>query len=110
MINSKYFFKGLSCIKKLTEENLKILMLDIKDPPKNLLRKNKNLIFKKMDVTNYSAIKDEINIFYKKYKSIDYLINMTGVLWFDKDISVTKIDLSLSKFFTPLAKEGRSAL
>ena len=85
---------GLSCVKKLTGENLKILMLDIKDPPKNLLRKNKNLIFKKIDVTNYSAIKDEINIFYKKYKSIDYLINMTGVLWFDKDISVTKIDFT----------------
>ena len=32
---------GLSCVKKLTGENLKILMLDIKDPPKNLLKKIK---------------------------------------------------------------------
>ena len=31
----------------------------------------------------------------KKNKSIDYLINTTGVLWFNKDISSVKIDFSI---------------
>ena len=39
-------------------------------------------------------MKEIINNFYKKNKSIDYLVNTTGVLWFDKDISVSNIDIN----------------
>tara|TARA_B100001123_G_scaffold416488_1_gene518176 strand:- start:89 stop:844 length:756 start_codon:yes stop_codon:yes gene_type:complete len=83
---------GLNCVKKLKKEDLKILMIDIKDPPKKLTNRNNNLIFNKVDVTNFSNLKNSIDNFHKKFKSIDYLINTTGVLWFDKDISSTKID------------------
>jgi len=37
-------------------------------------------------------MKTHIDKFYKKNKSIDYLVNTTGVLWFDKDISAVNID------------------
>ena len=40
-------------------------------------------------------MKEIINNFYKKNKSIDYLVNTTGVLWFDKDISVSNIDITI---------------
>ena len=36
--------------------------------------------------TNFKKLKSHIDTFYKNNKSIDYLINTTGVLWFDKDV------------------------
>ena len=82
---------GLKTVDKLCSSGIKVLMLDIKEPPKKYL-KNKNIKFSKLDVTKLTDLKKAIENFYHKYKSIDYLINTTGVLWFDKDMSVTNID------------------
>ncbi len=82
---------GLKTVDKLSSSGIKVLMLDIKKPPKKYL-KNQNIKFSKLDVTKLSDLKKAIENFYLKHKSIDYLINTTGVLWFDKDISVTNID------------------
>ena len=62
---------------------------------KNFLKNNYKVLFKKVDITNYKKLKSIIDDFYKKNKSIDYLINTTGVLWFNKDISSVKIDFSI---------------
>ena len=82
---------GLKTVDKLCSSGIKILMLDIKEPPNKYL-KNKYIKFLKLDVTKLPDLKKAIENFYLKYKSIDYLINTTGVLWFDKDVSVTNID------------------
>jgi len=84
---------GLKTVDKLSLSEIKVLMLDIKEPPKKYL-KNKKISFEKVDVTNLTDLKIAIESFYKKNKSIDYLINTTGVLWFDKDISVTHINFN----------------
>tara|TARA_B100001175_G_scaffold18680_1_gene14003 strand:- start:418 stop:1173 length:756 start_codon:yes stop_codon:yes gene_type:complete len=86
---------GLEISKRLSENNISVLMLDIKNPSKKFLNNNKNCEFKKVDVTNYTNLKSHIEKFYKKHKSIDYLVNTTGVLWFNKDISALDIDLSV---------------
>ena len=86
---------GIECVKKLNEAGLKVLMLDLKNPPASLLKKYNKAVFKKIDVTNYDKLKKIINEFYAENKSIDYLINTTGVLWFDKDISSTQIDFNV---------------
>jgi len=86
---------GLELSKKLSENNISVLMLDLKNPGKKFLNDNKNCEFKKVDVTNYTNLKSHIEKFYKKHKSIDYLVNTTGVLWFNKDISALDIDLSV---------------
>jgi len=86
---------GIECVKKLNNIGLKVLMLDLKNPPANFLKKYKKVEFKKIDVTNFNELKKIINKFYLKYKSIDYLINTTGVLWFDKDISATQINFDV---------------
>ena len=83
---------GIECVKKLQKNGLKILMLDLKSPPTNFLKKFKKINFNKIDETNFFELKKTINKFYLKNKAIDYLINTTGVLWFEKDISATKID------------------
>ena len=112
---------GLKTVDKLCSSGIKVLMLDIKEPPKKYL-KNKNIKFSKLDVTKLTDLKKAIENFYLNHKSIDYLINTTGVLWFDKDISVTNIDFQtwdkvfdinlksmayLAKLITPKMKKNK---
>jgi 3-oxoacyl-[acyl-carrier protein] reductase len=70
-------------------------MLDHKSPVKKFLDNNKNCVFKKVNVTNFKSLKLHIESFYKKKKSVDYLVNTTGVLWFNKDISAIDIDSNI---------------
>ena len=86
---------GLEISKKLSQNNIKVLMLDLKSPGKKFLKENKNCTFKKVDVTNYKKLKLYIGTFYKKNKRIDYLVNLAGVLWFNKDISAVNIDSNI---------------
>ena len=83
---------GLEISKELSKNNISVLMLDIKSPNKDFLKNNINCYFKKVDVTNFNKMKSHINTFYKKHKSIDYLVNTTGVLWFNKDVSALNIN------------------
>ena len=83
---------GLAISKKLSLNNISVLMLDLKNPGKEFLNKYKNCEFKKINVTNFKNLKSNIEAFYKKRKSIDYLVNTTGVLWFNHDVSAVNID------------------
>tara|TARA_B110000116_G_scaffold116354_1_gene101010 strand:+ start:2945 stop:3697 length:753 start_codon:yes stop_codon:yes gene_type:complete len=85
---------GLATVEKLCLSGIKVLMIDIKDPPRKFL-KNSKVSFVKVDVTNFANLKKTLDKFYTKNKSIDYLINTTGVLWFDQDISVTSINFDI---------------
>jgi len=85
---------GLAIVDKLCISKIKVLMIDIKDPPKKYL-KNKKISFAKVDVTNFNNLKKTLDNFYLKNKSIDYLVNTTGVLWFDQDISVVNINFEI---------------
>ena len=85
---------GLATVEKLCLSGIEVLMIDIKDPPKKFLKNNK-ISFAKIDVTNYSILKKTLDNFYMKNNSIDYLVNTTGVLWFDKDISVADINFDI---------------
>ena len=86
---------GLEISKKLSQNNIKVLMLDLKSPGKKFLKDNKNCTFKKVNVTDYKKLKLYIETFYKKNKRIDYLVNTTGVLWFNIDISAVNIDFNI---------------
>ena len=86
---------GLEISKNLSANNINVLMLDLKSPSKHFLNKNKNCHFKKVDVTNFNKMKSHIDAFYKKQRSIDYLVNTTGVLWFNKDVSAVNINSSI---------------
>ena len=82
---------GLATVDKMCLLGMKVLMIDLKEPPKKYI-KNSKISFIKVDVTNFNNLKKTIENFYKKNKSIDYLVNTTGVLWFDHDVSVTSIN------------------
>ena len=86
---------GLKISKELSNNNISVLMLDLQSPNKDFLKKNKHCLFKKVNVTNFNTLKTHIDTFYKKHKRIDYLINTTGVLWFNKDISAVDISSNI---------------
>ena len=86
---------GLECVKQLEQNNIKVLMLDIKEPPANFLKKNINTQFKKIDLTKFKNLNSIINQFYSKHKTVDYLVNTTGVLLFGKDVSAVDIDFKV---------------
>ena len=113
---------GLEVSKKLSDNGIKVLMLDLQSPSKEFLSINKNCHFKKVDVTKFKKMKSFIDAFYKKQKSIDYLVNTTGVLWFNKDVSAVDIHsdvwdkvfeinlksmMYLSKIIVPIMKKNK---
>ena len=84
---------GLSIVKKLIENKIKVIILDINTPNKKVLL-SKLVEFKKTDLSDYRSLQSSLKEIKKKNKKIDYLINAAGVLWFDKDISLEKISIN----------------
>ena len=84
---------GLSIVKKLIENKIKVIILDINAPDKKILL-NKLVEFKKTDLSNYKNLKSCLIEIKKKYKKIEYVVNAAGVLWFDRDVSLEKISLN----------------
>ena len=84
---------GLSIVKKLIENKIKVIILDINTPNKNILL-NKLVEFKKTDLSDSENLKLCLIEIAKKHKKIEYVINAAGVLWFDKDVSLEKISLT----------------
>ena len=84
---------GLSIVKKLIENKIKVIILDINAPNKKVLL-SKLVEFKKTDLSDYRSLQSSLKEIKKKNKKIDYLINAAGVLWFDKDISLEKISIN----------------
>ena len=112
---------GLQISKMLSKNDVNVLMLDIQSPSKTFLNENENCSFEKVDVTNIKRLKIVIDKFFKKNKTIDYIVNTTGVLWFNKDVSATDIKpeiwdkvfeinlksmMLLSKIILPLMKKN----
>ena len=85
---------GLATIKLLLDYNVKILALDIQKPIKKILQ-HKKITYCQLDLVNKDELKKAINNFVKTNKRIDYLVNTTGVLWFEKDVSAVDLDLSV---------------
>ena len=84
---------GLSIVKKLIENKIKVIILDISTPDKKILL-NKLVEFKKTDLSNYKNLKSCLIEIKKKYKKIEYVVNAAGVLWFDRDVGLEKISLN----------------
>ena len=83
---------GLSIVKKLIENKIKVIILDINTPNEKILL-NKLVEFKKIDLSDFKNLQICLKEIRKKYKKIEYIINAAGVLWFDKDIGLEKIRL-----------------
>ena len=61
---------GLEISKMLSQNNINVLMLDVKKPEKDFINKNKKCFFKKVDVTNLKQLRSQIDFFIKKIKQL----------------------------------------
>ena len=84
---------GLSIVKKLIKNKIKVIIIDINTPSKKILL-NKFVEFIKIDLSDYTNLQLCLTELKKKYKKIEYVINAAGVLWFDKDVSLEKIEIN----------------
>ena len=84
---------GLSIVKELIKNKIKVIILDINTPSKKILL-NKYVEFIKTDLSDYKNLQLCLTELKKKYKKIEYVINAAGVLWFDKDVSLEKIEIN----------------
>ena len=74
--------------------NIHTIIIDIKKPSKEILT-NKLISFNEIDLTDFKNIKTIVKRFANSKKRIDYLINGAGVLMFNKDVGVEKIDMKI---------------
>ena len=83
---------GLDISKKLIKLKIKVLILDINKPK---FSNNKYTYFEKVDLNNEKEINEVMRKFIMKHKRIDYIVNAAGVLWFDKDLGLEKIQTNI---------------
>ena len=83
---------GLDISKKLIKLKIKVLILDINKPK---FSNNKYIYFEKVDLNNEKEINQVMRKFIMKHKRIDYIVNAAGVLWFDKDLGLEKIQTNI---------------
>ncbi len=83
---------GLDISKKLIKLKIKVLILDINKPK---FSNNKYIYFEKIDLNNEKEINEVMRKFIMKHKRIDYIVNAAGVLWFDKDLGLEKIQTNI---------------
>ena len=67
---------GCQCVKKFLENGYSVFVLDIDN---NKFEKEKNVIFFKCDVGNYTAVLKCSRIIQEKFGSIDALVNCAGI-------------------------------
>ena len=85
---------GLAIVNKLIKAKIRTLIIDIKEPPKKILE-NKLINFAKIDLTEFVEIKKAVKKFTASTKRVDYLINAAGILMFNEDIGVEKINIKV---------------
>ncbi len=86
---------GLKISQDLLNEGAKVAMIDVKDKPQELDSQSGEFIYIKCDLANEQQVNSAVEKTIAQFGRIDYLANVAGVLWFDKDKSVLDIDLDV---------------
>jgi NAD(P)-dependent dehydrogenase (short-subunit alcohol dehydrogenase family) len=87
---------ALALIRKITT----VAMIDVKPQPDDIPTGPGKFIYLTCDLANDEMVKATVQTTMLKFGKIHHLVNVAGVLWFDKDKSGLEIDLSvLDKVF-----------
>jgi len=85
---------GEAIARALANAGCYVVAVDLKICPESLAN-TPNVDFLQGDLTNQDFVNTAAQTAYKKHKRLDYLCNVAGVLWFDKDSSVFEMDLEV---------------
>lgn len=70
-----------------------VILIDLKPEPEDLAGPSERRLYAQGDATDPEFVSRTIDEGAKQFGRIDYLANVAGVLWFDKDASLLDMDL-----------------
>lgn len=85
---------GLAICKALADAGCDVTGIDLKPCPDEL-RDAKNTNYAQIDLRDQAAVQKAITAAHTRTGRLDYLANVAGVLWFDRDKSLLEIDMDI---------------
>lgn len=79
----------------LIDAGARVLMLDIKPKPGDIPGNTEQSLFVQADLTDEAAVAAVVERAKDTFGGIDYLANVAGALWFNRDKSALEIDLDV---------------
>ncbi len=86
---------GLCIAKMLIDAGARVAVLDVKDAPDDLTDAGGAATYHQGDVTDEAFVRGAIESHVAETGRLDYLVNSTGVLWFDRDKSCVDMDMDV---------------
>jgi 3-oxoacyl-[acyl-carrier protein] reductase len=86
---------GLQIASDLIHAGASVLMLDIKPRPEAIPGNPDQSLYEQVDLTDAAGVASSVEKAVKLFGGIDYLANVAGALWFDRDKSALEIDLDV---------------
>lgn len=86
---------GLATALEFLRQGGRAVLVDIKAEPEELGQFKDGYRYVQTDITDEAAVKAAIQLAKSNYGRLDYLVNVAGVLWFDRDRSVLDIDFAV---------------
>ena len=72
-----------------------VIMIDVKPEPAGLGGRQEQRLYIQGDVSDPEQVNSAIASGAKRFGRIDYLANVAGVLWFDRDASLLELDMDV---------------
>ena len=86
---------GLQVANDLVQQGVRVAVIDVKDAPDELRQGEGEAAYHQGDVTDEDFVRSVIQGFEAGAGRLDYLVNTTGVLWFDRDKSCVDMDMDV---------------
>mgnify|MGYP003319728875 CR=1 FL=1 len=86
---------GLNIAHDLLAAGLDVVLADRKPKPDGIDGEYGNTFFLQGDLSDEKFVIELVETARQRFGRVDYLVNTTGVLWFDQDASFATIDLDL---------------
>lgn len=86
---------GLACANDLVREGAHVFVMDLKAEPADLARGDGTTSYHQGDATDEGFVAGVIDQAVAATGRLDFLVNTTGVLWFDKDKSIVDMDMEV---------------
>ncbi len=86
---------GLNIANELLAAGAHVVMVDIKPRPADIESGGGRASYVCGDVTDESLVEDSVAAALAEHGRLDYLVNATGVLWFDRDRSLVEMDMAV---------------
>lgn len=86
---------GLALAETIIASGGNVLMIDVKPQPEVTIGNAAQWVYARGDLTDNAFVTNAIDDAAERFGRIDFLANVAGVLWFDRDRSLLEMDLDV---------------